>query len=80
MANEPRILGSDVDVLEAIARRPLRRRAHEPLLPRAQAQADDPDFPVAPAWPDQDGAGAHTNLSGVGLVKGTQHARRRDRR
>ena len=32
--------------------------------------ADDPDFPVAPAWPDQDGAGAHTNLSGVGLVKG----------
>ena len=31
---------------------------------------DDPDFPVAPAWPDQDGAGAHTNLSGVGLVKG----------
>ena len=35
--------------------------------------AEDPDFPVAPAWPDQDGAGAHTNLSGVGLVKGTEH-------
>ena len=30
---------------------------------------EDPDFPVAPAWPDQDGAGAHANVSGVGLVK-----------
>ena len=53
-------------------RRPLRRRPHEPLLPRPHAQGR-PDFPVAPAWPDQDGAGAHTNLSGVGLVKGTEH-------
>ena len=35
--------------------------------------AEDPNFPVAPAWPDQDGAGAHTNLSGVGLVKGSEH-------
>ena len=35
--------------------------------------AEDPDFPVAPAWPDQDGAGAHTNLSGVGLVRGSEH-------
>ena len=31
--------------------------------------ADDPDFPVAPAWPDQDGAGAHTNVSGIGMVR-----------
>jgi iron(III) transport system substrate-binding protein len=34
---------------------------------------DNPRFPVTPAWPDQDGAGAHTNLSGVGLVKGSKH-------
>jgi iron(III) transport system substrate-binding protein len=34
---------------------------------------EDPDFPVAPAWPDQDGSGAHANLSGVGLVKGSEH-------
>jgi iron(III) transport system substrate-binding protein len=34
---------------------------------------DDSGFPVAPAWPDQDGAGAHTNLSGVALVRGTKH-------
>jgi iron(III) transport system substrate-binding protein len=39
-------------------RRRLRRRLEE-----------DPDFPVAPAWPDQDGAGAHANVSGAGVVK-----------
>lgn len=72
MANEPRILGSDVDVLEAIAagRCDLGLTNHYYL---ARILADDPDFPVAPAWPEQDGAGAHTNLSGVGLVKGSQH-------
>ena len=39
----------------------------------ARMVEDDPEFPVAPAWPDQDGAGAHTNLSGVGLVRGSEH-------
>jgi iron(III) transport system substrate-binding protein len=38
-----------------------------------RALAEDPDFPVAPAWPDQDGAGAHANLSGAGLVAGSDH-------
>jgi iron(III) transport system substrate-binding protein len=70
LANDPRILGSDVDVLEAIAsgRCDAGLTNHYYL---ARILADDPDFPVAPAWPDQDGAGAHTNLSGAGLVKGT---------
>ena len=73
MANEPQILGSDVDVLEAIAA----RRCDVGLTNHyylARILADDPDFPVAPAWPDQDGAGAHANLSGAGLVKGSEHA------
>ncbi len=72
MANEPQILGSDVDVLDAIAagRCDVGLTNHYYL---ARELADDPDFPVAPAWPDQDGAGAHTNLSGVGLVKGSEH-------
>ena len=72
MANEPRILGSDVDVLDAIAagRCDVGLTNHYYL---ARKLKDDPDFPVAPAWPDQDGAGAHTNLSGVGLVKGSEH-------
>ncbi|HEX6387848.1 MAG TPA: extracellular solute-binding protein [Solirubrobacteraceae bacterium] len=73
MANDPQILGSDVDVLEAIAARrcDVGLTNHYDL---ARILADDPDFPVAPAWPDQDGAGAHANLSGAGLVKGTAHA------
>jgi iron(III) transport system substrate-binding protein len=72
MANEPRILGSDVDVLEAIdaGRCDVGLTNHYYL---GRMLKEDPDFPVAPAWPDQDGAGAHTNLSGVGLVKGTEH-------
>jgi iron(III) transport system substrate-binding protein len=72
MANDPKILGSDVDVLEAIAAGTcdVGLTNHYYL---GRELKDDPDFPVAPAWPDQDGAGAHTNLSGVGLVKGSEH-------
>ncbi len=32
---------------------------------------DDPDFPVEVFWPDQDGHGAHVNVSGAGI---TRHA------
>jgi iron(III) transport system substrate-binding protein len=72
MANDPQILGSDVDVLEAIAagRCDVGLTNHYYL---GRILADDPNFPVTPAWPDQDGAGAHTNLSGVGLVRGSEH-------
>jgi iron(III) transport system substrate-binding protein len=72
MANEPRVLGSDVDVLDAIAagRCDVGLTNHYYL---GRKLKEDPSFPVAPAWPDQDGAGAHTNLSGVGLVKGSEH-------
>jgi iron(III) transport system substrate-binding protein len=70
MANDPRILGSDVDVLKAIAagRCDVGLTNHYYL---ARLLADDADFPVAPAWPDQDGSGAHANLSGAGVVKAT---------
>ena len=72
MANEPQIVGSDVDVLKAIdAGRCDAGLTNSYYLGRILK--DDPKFPVAPAWPDQDGAGAHTNLSGVGLVKGSEH-------
>jgi iron(III) transport system substrate-binding protein len=72
MANDPQILGSDVDVLKAIdaGRCDVGLTNHYYL---GRILKDDPSFPVAPAWPDQDGAGAHTNLSGVGLVKGSKH-------
>ena len=72
MANDPQILGSDVDVLEAIesGRCDVGLTNHYYL---ARILKETPNFPVAPAWPDQDGDGAHANLSGVGLVKGTKH-------
>lgn len=70
MANRPTILGSDVDVLKAIAagRCDVGLANHYYL---ARQLANDPAFPVTPAWPDQDGAGAHANLSGAGVVKTT---------
>src|SRR5215211_4442203 len=72
MANDPQILGSDVDVLEAIAsERCMVGLTNHYYL--ARELKEDPDFPVAVAWADQHGAGAHTNLSGVGLVKGSEH-------
>jgi iron(III) transport system substrate-binding protein len=72
MANDPHILGSDVDVLEAIAsERCMVGLTNHYYL--ARELEEDPDFPVAAAWADQDGAGAHTNLSGVGLVRGSDH-------
>ena len=69
MANEPKVLGSDVDVLEAIAAGDcdVGLTNHYYL---ARELKDDPDFPVAPVWPE---GGAHTNVSGVGLVKGSEH-------
>ncbi len=72
MANEPQILGSDVDVLEAIAsgRCDVGLTNHYYL---GRILKDDPDFPVAPAWADQAGDGVHANLSGVGLVAGAEH-------
>ena len=78
MANDPQIVGSDVDVLEAIAagRCDVGLTNHYYL---GRILKDDPSFPVAPAWPDQDGAGAHTNLSGAGLVAGSAHRAARSR-
>ena len=72
MANDPRILGSDVDVLDAIAagQCDVGLTNHYYL---ARKLNDEPKFPVAPAWPDQEGAGAHANLSGIGLVKDAEH-------
>ncbi len=71
MANDPQILGSDVDVLEAIAagQCDVGLTNHYYL---GRELLENPDFPVAPAWPE---GGAHTNVSGVGLVKGAGEQR-----
>ena len=70
MANEPQILGSDVDVLKAIAAGTcdVGLTNHYYL---AREQEADPGFAVAPVWVDQDGPGVHANISGAAVVRGT---------
>ncbi len=73
MANDPRILGSDVDVLKAIAS----GRCDVGLTNSyylGRELEEDPGFPVVPVWADQKGRGTHLNLSGVGVIKGAAHA------
>jgi iron(III) transport system substrate-binding protein len=73
MANDPEIHGSDVEVLEAIADGDcdVGLTNHYYL---AREKEEDADFPVEPVWADQDGRGTHVNLSGLGVVKGSDHA------
>jgi iron(III) transport system substrate-binding protein len=67
MANDPEILGSDVDVLNAIADGDCDLGLTNSYYLGRELE-DDPDFPVAPVWADQDGRGTHLNLSGLGVV------------
>jgi iron(III) transport system substrate-binding protein len=67
MANDPQIINSDGELLAVMASGDcdVGLVNHYYL---GRALAEDPDFPVAPAWPDQDGRGAHANVSGAGVV------------
>jgi iron(III) transport system substrate-binding protein len=68
MANDPEILGSDVDVLDAIAEGHCDvGLANSYYLGRELEE--DPSFPVAPVWADQDRRGTHVNLSGIGVLR-----------
>src|SRR5829696_5911988 len=73
MANDPEILGSDVDVLAAIAEGDCDVGLTNTYYLGRELE-EDPDFPVAPVWADQDGRGTHVNLSGLGVVRGADHA------
>jgi iron(III) transport system substrate-binding protein len=70
MANDPEILGSDVDVLNAIADGDCDVGFTNSYYLGRELE-EDPDFPVAPVWADQEGRGTHVNLSGIGVVKAT---------
>ena len=64
MANDPKILGSDTDVLDAIADGDCDVGLTNSYYLGRELD-DDPNFPVAPVWADQKGAGTHVNLSGL---------------
>ena len=71
MDNDPEIINSDGELLAVMAAGDCDLGlVNHYYLGRAIAE-NDGDFPVAPAWPDQDGAGAHTNVSGIGVVTWT---------
>ena len=78
MANDPELLNSDGELLAVIAAGDcdLGLSNHYYL---ARALDEDPDFPVAPAWPDQDGAGAHTQRVGRGRRHVVRSQEGRDR-
>jgi iron(III) transport system substrate-binding protein len=70
MANDPEILGSDTDVLKAIADGDcdVGLTNHYYL---EREREEDPDFPVEVVWADQEGRGTHVNLSGLGVLRGS---------
>ena len=70
MDNDPLILGSDVDVLEAIAAGECDVGLTNSYY-LGRMLAEDPGFPVAAVWVEQQGRGTHLNLSGFGI---TRHA------
>jgi iron(III) transport system substrate-binding protein len=73
MANDPEMVGSDTDVLEAIAEGDCDVGLTNHYYLRRERD-EDPKFPVAPVWADQQGRGTHVNLSGMGVVRGSDHA------
>jgi iron(III) transport system substrate-binding protein len=73
MANDPEILGSDTDVLEAIADGDCDVGLTNHYYLERELE-DDPNFPVAPVWADPRSGGTHVNLSGVGVVRGSDRA------
>jgi iron(III) transport system substrate-binding protein len=73
MANDPKIYGSDTDVLEKIADGDCDVGLTNSYY-LGRELAEHPNFPVAPVWADQNGRGTQVNLSGLGVVRGSDKA------
>jgi iron(III) transport system substrate-binding protein len=73
MANEPQIRGSDTDVLDKIADGDCDVGLTNSYYLGRELE-EDPGFPVAPIWADQRRRGTHVNISGLGVVGGTDRA------
>jgi iron(III) transport system substrate-binding protein len=73
MANARKpFFGSDTDVLEEIADGDCDVGLTNSYY-LGRELAEHPDFPVAPVWADQQGRGTHVNLSGIGVVRWSDH-------
>ena len=67
-AGNARILNNDVSILENIAAGTCDAGITNHYY-LARLLEDDPDLPVALFWADQDGRGAHVNVSGAGVTR-----------
>ena len=67
VANQPVLIDGDSKILEAVAagQCDVALTNHYYL---ARILMKDPNFPVRPFWPDQQGAGVHVNISGAGVA------------
>jgi iron(III) transport system substrate-binding protein len=72
MANDPKIFGSDTDVLDKIKDGDCDVGLTNSYY-LGRELADDPKFPVAPVWADQNGRGTQVNLSGLGVIRSSDH-------
>ena len=67
VANDPLFIDSDTDIYKAVASGECDVAiANTYYLGRLQTE--DPSFPVAITWPEQDGRGAHVNVSAAGIT------------
>jgi iron(III) transport system substrate-binding protein len=68
VANDPIFINSDTDLLRAVEAGDCDvALANSYYLGRLKA-TEDPDFAVAISWPDQDGPGAHVNISAAAVT------------
>jgi iron(III) transport system substrate-binding protein len=70
--NRPRFIDSDARILETIAAGGCDVGITNHYYV-AQQLARDPNFPVKVFWPNQAEAGAHVNISGMGVTAGAQN-------
>lgn len=67
VANDPLYINSDTDIYKAVAKGECDvALANSYYLGRLLTE--DPDFPVAIAWAEQDSSGTHVNVSAAGVV------------
>ena len=74
VANDPLYINSDTEILKAIEAGDCDVALTNTYY-LGRLLAEDPDFPVAISWPEQDGTGAHVNVSAAGV---TANANNRD--
>ena len=67
VANDPLYINSDTEILKAVAAGDCDVALTNTYY-LGRLLTEDPNFPVAISWPEQDGVGAHVNVSAAGVT------------